>query len=71
METVLVIRPDFAKILLAKGHQIADLSPKKFKNSTQVDWTRCVFHFNKDKTIEDDLKELLINLENNKSRVYQ
>jgi hypothetical protein len=68
METILVIRPDFAKILLAKKHQIHDISPKRYKNSNQVDWTRCVFHFLKDPTIDEDLKELLNNLECNKSR---
>lgn len=68
METVLVIRPDFAKLLLAKNHTIQDLSPKKYKNSTQVDWTRCIFHFKKDETIENDLYELINKIENDKSR---
>lgn len=68
-DTVLVIRPDFAKLLLAKNHTIVDLAAKRYKNSTQVDWTRCIFYFAKDALIEQDLKELIINSEKNKSRV--
>lgn len=68
-ETVLVIRPDFAKVLLDKNHTIIGLAPKKYKNSTQTDWSRCIFYFDKDDSIEQDLQELIKNSENKKSRV--
>jgi hypothetical protein len=56
---VLVIRPDYANILLSKNHHIKRLSPKRFKNSSNVDWSRCVFYFIKDETIDSDLYELV------------
>lgn len=59
METVLVIRPDFAKVLLDKGHIIVNLMPKRYKGSTNVDLTRCVFYFKYDETIKQDLSELI------------
>jgi hypothetical protein len=58
-ETILVIRPDFAKVLLNKGHTIVNLMPKRYKGSNNVDLTRCVFYFKDDETIKNDLAELI------------
>jgi len=64
METVLVIRGDFAKILLSKQHQIVDLMPKKYKGTNTTDISRSVFYFRKDSTIEQDLQELITKTKN-------
>jgi len=64
METVLVIRPDFAKVLLNKNHTIVNLMPKRYKGSNNIDLSRCVFYFLKDETIIQDLDELLNKIAN-------
>jgi hypothetical protein len=68
MSNVIVIRADFAKQLLKLNHKLIDLMPKRYKNSSKIDPTRCIFIFLDDKTISQDLEKLKIESENNKSK---